>query len=72
MATEIAYPSTFVPEMISKTDFNYSRDLNSQLVRYSYHRDLFSHQMVHYTMVTRYSDQHLVNGPVFRPSFEYR
>ena len=44
----------------------YSGDLNSKLVWYSNHGDLFAGQMV------RYSDHHLFNGLVFRPPFENR
>ena len=29
--------------------FNYSEDVNSKLVWYSDHGDLFAHQMVHYS-----------------------
>ena len=53
-----------------------SGHLNSKLVRYSDHGDLFDLRMVYYsdanTLVFWYSDHHLANKLVSRPTFEYQ
>ena len=50
----------------------YSGDLNSELVWYSDHEDLFvGWKEMPGTMVVWFSDHHLVNRLVFRPLFDY-
>ena len=78
---QILDPHSFTADIFTKKKLIdgigiYSGDLNSKLVWYSDHGDLFYCQMVCIQMPSPmevwYSDHHLVNGPVFRPPFEYR
>ena len=49
----------------------YSGDLNSKLGWYSDNGNWFENQIIHFSDAQWYLEDHLVNGPLSRPPFEY-